>query len=151
MGKIAVLHGINLQLLGRREPAVYGRTTLAEIDARLRQMGEAAGVEVYCRQTNYEGEFVEWIAELGTEDFLILNPGAWTHTQHSIYDAIKGTGTPAIEVHLSNIHAREAFRAQSVVAGACAGQICGLGEDSYYLAMNYALKRVRPEQKDGRM
>ncbi|MDR1604993.1 MAG: 3-dehydroquinate dehydratase [Gracilibacteraceae bacterium] len=140
MGKVAVLNGINLQLLGRREPEIYGRVTLEQIDARLRRMGAAAGVEVICRQTNYEGRMADWIAELGAEDFLILNPGAWTHTQYGLGDAIRGVGVPALEVHLSNIHARESFRARSVVAPACVGQICGLGPGGYYLAMTYALE-----------
>jgi 3-dehydroquinate dehydratase-2 len=105
-------------------------------------MGAAAGVELVCRQTNFEGEMAGWIAELGAEDFLILNPGAWTHTQYSLYDAIRGAGVPALEVHLSNIHARESFRARSVVAPACVGQICGLGAAGYYLAMTYALERL---------
>jgi 3-dehydroquinate dehydratase-2 len=142
MGKIAVLHGVNLQLLGVREPEIYGQTRLEDINERLRTMATAAGVEISCRQSNCEGEFVTWIAELKPTDFLILNPGAWTHTHYSIYDAIKGTGVPAIEVHLSNIHAREEFRRHSVVAGACTGQIAGLGTDSYYLAMVYALGHV---------
>ncbi|MDR1070579.1 MAG: type II 3-dehydroquinate dehydratase [Gracilibacteraceae bacterium] len=150
MGKIAVLHGINLQLLGRREPEIYGRVTLESINSRLCRMGQEAGAEVYCRQTNHEGEMVDWIAELGPRDFLILNPGAWTHTHYSIRDAVKGVGTPALEVHLSNIGARESFRAHSVVAPACLGQICGLGADGYYLAMTYALSRIDSlEASDG--
>ncbi|MDR0433660.1 MAG: 3-dehydroquinate dehydratase [Gracilibacteraceae bacterium] len=142
MGKIAVLHGINLQTLGRREPDIYGRVTLEAINSRLRRMGREAGVEVDCRQTNCEGEMAGWIAELDPDDFLIINPGAWTHTHYSIPDAIRAAGTPALEVHLSNIGARESFRARSVVAPACLGQICGLGAGSYYLAMNYALERM---------
>ncbi|HHV63636.1 MAG TPA: type II 3-dehydroquinate dehydratase [Peptococcaceae bacterium] len=145
--KIYVFHGVNLNLLGRREPEIYGRTSLAELNARLEAMGRENGIEVECRQTNYEGEMVSWIGELKPSDFLIINPGAWTHSSYALYDAIKGVNVPALEVHLSNIYAREGFRSRSLIAGACLGQISGLGTDSYLLALAYALEFQKYRQE----
>jgi 3-dehydroquinate dehydratase-2 len=148
MNRIHVFHGVNLHLLGQREPDIYGKTTLDEVNRRLIETGQTHGFTVDCRQTNHEGELVDWITELTPSDFLILNPGAWTHTSYALYDAIKGVSVPALEVHLSNIYARESFRSHSVIAGACVGQISGLGTDSYFLALAYALEFQKYRQKE---
>ncbi|AFV01464.1 MULTISPECIES: type II 3-dehydroquinate dehydratase [unclassified Dehalobacter] len=148
MNRIHVFHGVNLHLLGQREPDIYGRITLDEVNGRLIETGQTHGFTVECRQTNYEGELVDWITKLTPVDFLILNPGAWTHTSYALYDAIKGVSVPALEVHLSNIYARESFRSHSVIAGACVGQISGLGTDSYFLALAYALEFQKYRQKE---
>lgn len=140
MQKISVFHGPNLNLLGLREPEHYGTLSLEEINARLKGMAQAAGFEADCRQTNHEGILLDWIQALTTEDFLILNPGAFTHTSYALRDAIAGVSVPALEVHLSNIHAREEFRARSLIAPVCRGQISGLGADSYVLALDYAIR-----------
>jgi 3-dehydroquinate dehydratase-2 len=137
MTRILCLSGPNLQLLGTREPEVYGRETLAEIHARLQTRGRALGVEVEGRQTNHEGMLVDWIGAAAAESFagLILNPGAYTHTSIAIYDALRATALPCVEVHLSNPDAREAFRRRSRVAPACVGRIAGFGADSYELGL----------------
>lgn len=144
---IWIFHGPNLNLLGRREPEHYGSQTLAEINRRAAAAADQVGVKVVCRQTNHEGELLDWIQDLTPEDFLILNPGAWTHTSYAIRDAISAVKAPAIEVHLSNIQAREAFRANSVIAPVCIGQISGLGGDGYVLAVNYALAFLERQKK----
>ncbi|NLI91865.1 MAG: type II 3-dehydroquinate dehydratase [Peptococcaceae bacterium] len=149
MNKIYVLHGVNLHLLGVREPEIYGKTSLAELNQKLLTMGSENRIQVECRQTNHEGEMVDWITSLKPSNFLILNPGAWTHTSYALHDAIKGVNVPALEVHLSNIYARESFRAHSVVAGACIGQISGLGTDSYLLALAYAVEFQKYRQNKG--
>lgn len=139
MASIWVFHGPNLNLLGLREPEHYGTRTLAEIN---QDVSEAAGqveISVECRQTNHEGDLLDWIQALTPDDFLILNPGAWTHTSYAIRDAISSVKVPTLEVHLSNIHAREAFRANSVIAPVCIGQVSGLGAEGYVLAMRYAI------------
>lgn len=146
--KIFVFHGVNLHLLGVREPEIYGGTSLEELNARMTTTGAAHGLEVECRQTNHEGVMVDWITELEPTDFLILNPGAWTHSSYALYDAIKGVRVPTLEVHLSNIYAREGFRAHSVTAGACLGQISGLGTDSYLLALAYAIEFQKYRQNE---
>jgi len=140
MNKIYVFHGVNLHLLGIREPEVYGRIGLKELNDKLVSMGEDNGLTVECRQTNHEGEMIDWISSLKPADFLIINPGAWTHTSYALFDTLKGVSVPSLEVHLSNIHGREKFRAQSVTAAACLGLISGLGTDSYLLAMAYAIE-----------
>ncbi|MGI5901953.1 MAG: type II 3-dehydroquinate dehydratase [Desulfitobacteriia bacterium] len=140
MNKIMVFHGVNLHLLGVREPEIYGKTTLEELNAKIKEIGEENNWEIECRQTNYEGELISWITELKPTNFLILNPGAWAHSSYALYDAIKGVNVPTLEVHMSNIYAREGFRSRSVIAGACLGQISGLGTDSYLLALAYALE-----------
>jgi 3-dehydroquinate dehydratase, type II len=139
VASIWVFHGPNLNLLGLREPEHYGTRTLAEIN---QDVSEAAGqveISVECRQTNHEGDLLDWIQALTPDDFLILNPGAWTHTSYAIRDAISSVKVPTLEVHLSNIHAREAFRANSVIAPVCIGQVSGLGAEGYVLAMRYAI------------
>jgi 3-dehydroquinate dehydratase II len=146
--KIQVLHGPNLNLLGSRDPAVYGTTTLAEIDAELARRAAARGAEVRCAQSNVEGELVELIQKAkGWADALVINPGGYTHTSVAIRDAIDAVQIPAIEVHLSNLHAREAFRAQSLTAAKCIGQICGFGAQSYYLGLDAALAHVEASQR----
>ena len=139
MANIWIFNGPNLNLLGLREPEHYGSRTLAEINQEVVATAQQVGMNAECRQTNHEGELIDWIQALTPEDFLILNPGAWTHTSYAIRDAISGVRVPTVEVHLSNIQAREAFRANSVIAPVCIGQVSGLGADSYVLAMRYAI------------
>jgi 3-dehydroquinate dehydratase II len=135
--RVLCLSGPNLQLLGTREPEVYGRTTLAEIHMRLAARGRELGAEVDARQTNHEGTLLDWIGDARTSGFagLLLNPGAFTHTSIALYDALKAVALPCIEVHLSNPDAREAFRRRSRVAPACVGRVAGFGPDSYELAL----------------
>ena len=139
MAGIWVFHGPNLNLLGLREPEHYGSSTLAEINEEVLTVAKKAGVNVECRQTNHEGDLLDWIQALTPADFLILNPGAWTHTSYAIRDAVRAVRVPTVEVHLSNIHAREAFRTNSLIAPVCIGQISGLGAEGYVLAMHYAI------------
>ncbi len=137
---IAVLHGPNLNLLGTREPDVYGATTLAEIDRTLAERARARGATVECYQSNIEGELVDRIqAAAGRARAIVINPGAYTHTSVAIADALRAVGLPAVEVHLSNLHKREPFRRRSLTAPACVGTIAGFGARSYYLALDAAL------------
>lgn len=133
---VFVLNGPNLNLLGKREPALYGRGTLADIEAACRSGGEALGLSVDFRQTNIEGVLVDWIQEAGEKaKGIVINPGAYTHTSVALHDAIRATGIPVIEVHLSNIFAREPFRHHSYVSPVAKGVICGLGPAGYTLAL----------------
>lgn len=138
--KILYLNGPNLNLLGQREPKVYGRTTLAEIEAKVRARAKKLKVVVDFRQTNQEGELVSWIQEArGKWDVIVLNPAAYTHTSVALRDAIAAVGITTIEIHLSNVHAREEFRRRSLIAPVCAGQILGFGANSYLLALEAAI------------
>jgi 3-dehydroquinate dehydratase II len=141
--KILVLHGPNLNLLGEREPEVYGRTTLAEIDARLREQAAKRGATVESFQSNHEGQLIDRIqAARRTHRAIIINPGGLTHTSVALRDALVASGLPVVEVHLSNIHAREEFRQRSLVAGIALGQISGLGAKGYELALDALLDRL---------
>jgi 3-dehydroquinate dehydratase-2 len=134
---ILVIHGPNLQLLGKREPEVYGKKTLKEIDEEIERHARSLGVKVKTFQSNHEGEIIDQIGSMaGRYDALIINPGAYTHTSIGIRDAISGTGLPAVEVHLSNIAAREKFRHHSMVTPVCKGIISGFGPKGYLLALN---------------
>jgi 3-dehydroquinate dehydratase-2 len=138
---ILVLHGPNLNLLGTREPAIYGRTSLAEIDQTIEQHAAARGAAVVCRQSNHEGQLIDWIQSAAREGFsaIVINPGALTHYSIAIRDAVAAVGVPVIEAHLSNIHARDEFRRHSVVAPVAVGQISGFGSASYLLGVDAAL------------
>jgi len=134
--RILVIHGPNLTLLGQREPEVYGRTTLEEMNAELERLAESLGVDLEIHARNSEGEIVSLIGDaLGLCDGLLINPAAYTHTSVAIRDAIAGTGLPAVEVHLSNIAARESFRQHSLTAAVAVGQISGFGSASYRLGL----------------
>jgi 3-dehydroquinate dehydratase-2 len=134
--KILFLNGPNLNLLGQREPEVYGRETLADIEAAVRQRAKELKVKIDFRQSNVEGELVGWIQQArGKFDVIVLNAAAYTHTSIALRDAIAAVGLPTIEIHLSNVHAREKFRQKSLIAPVCCGQITGFGAKSYVLAV----------------
>jgi 3-dehydroquinate dehydratase II len=148
--RVQVLHGPNLNLLGTRDPATYGTTTLAEIDAELARRARARGAELRSAQSNLEGELVELIqGAKGWAHAIVINPGGYTHTSVAIRDAIDAVALPTIEVHLSNLHAREQFRQTSITAGKCIGQICGFGAQSYYLGLDAALALLEGSPRDG--
>lgn len=141
---ILVLNGPNLNLLGTREPEVYGRTTLAELEEFCRANGEALGLSVDCRQSNREGELVDWIQEArDSTQGLILNPAGYSHTSIALRDAVSAVGLPLIEVHLSNIHKRESFRHHSYISGVAEGVICGLGVEGYRLALQALAQKLK--------
>ncbi len=144
--RILVLHGPNLNLLGTREPVVYGRATLAEIHRAMEAQGRAAGVQVESYQSNSEGELIDRVQSAASEGiaFIIVNPAAYTHTSIALRDALTAVAIPFIEVHLSNIHARESFRQHSYFSDIAVGVICGLGAQGYELALAAALARIRP-------
>lgn len=144
MAQILVLHGPNLNLLGEREPEVYGRASLADIDAELGALAASAGHALSCLQSNAEHVLVERIhaARLDGTDFILINPGAFTHTSIALRDALAAVRIPFIELHLSNVHAREPFRRHSYLSDLAVGVICGLGVDSYRLALRAALTRL---------
>lgn len=133
---ILVLNGPNLQLLGTRKPGIYGSRSLADVEDRLRVLAGELGVDVECLQSNHEGDLVDWIGT-ARERFsgIVINPGAYTHTSVAVRDAIEAVGLPTVEIHISNIHAREEFRHRSLIAPACLGQICGMGTFGYELAL----------------
>ena len=144
MARLMVLHGPNLNLLGSREPEIYGRDTLADINARLEAAVSAAGHEVSCHQSNAEHELVELVHRAKTDGvaFIIINPGAFTHTSIALRDALLGVSIPFIEVHLSNVHGREPFRRHSYLSDVAVGVIAGLGALGYELALRAALARI---------
>lgn len=142
--RVLVLHGPNLNLLGQREPEIYGRTTLADIDASLVTLGRELGVEVETFQSNHEGELVSKVqAARDRCAALIINAGAYTHTSVALLDAILAVGLPVVEVHLSNLYKREPFRHHSYIARAAVGQICGFGADSYFLGLRAAVGVIK--------
>ena len=138
--KILFLNGPNLNLLGTRQPEIYGKDTLASIEAAVQERARTLGVTVEFRQTNDEGRLVTWIQEArGAFQAIALNAAAYTHTSIALRDAIAAVGVPVVELHLSNIHARESFRHHSMIAPVCRGQICGFGAFSYILALEAAV------------
>lgn len=145
---VHVLNGPNLNLLGLREPGIYGTVTLAEIEADLRRRAEQADVALVFRQSNLEGELVTWIQEAGAAGAgVVINAAAYTHTSIALRDAISGAKVPAIEVHLSNVHARESFRHHSTIAPVCIGVICGFGPLSYGLGFEAIVAALRERQR----
>ena len=141
--RLLVVHGPNLNLLGTREPEVYGHTTLDEINARLEAAAKAAGAELEILQTNHEGVAIDAIQDaMGRCAGILINPGGWTHTSVALRDALAGTGLPVVEAHLSNVHAREAFRHHSYVSPIATGVICGFGPASYELGLRALLDRL---------
>ena len=143
--KILCLNGINLNMFGKRDPAQYGTVTLAEIDAQVKKLGQELGADVECFQTNFEGAMAEKIHHAHTAgvDAVLINAGAWTHYSYGIRDALAILKCPIIEVHMSNIHAREAFRHHSVIAEIAKGQIAGFGVDSYLLGLRAAVSAAQ--------
>ena len=136
--RVFVLNGPNLNLLGTRKPEIYGTTTLADIEQQMRHRAEQLGIAMDFMQSNHEGSLIDAIHNAkGNYQYLIINAGAYTQYSYAIRDAIESVEIPAIEIHLSNIHAREAFRHDSVLAPVCVGQICGFGVKSYLLALQY--------------
>ena len=147
--KILFLNGPNLNLLGQREPGVYGTATLADIEAKVRERAKKLAAEIDFRQSNLEGELVAWIQQArGQADVIVLNAAAYTHTSIALRDAIAAVGIPTIEIHLSNVHAREEFRHKSLIAPVCCGQILGFGANSYVLAVEAAFN-VNESKKIG--
>lgn len=139
MRRVCVIHGPNLNLLGKREPEIYGAATLDDINRQMTVLADELGLTLHILQSNSEGEIVTAIQEAGERaDVLVINAGAYTHTSLAIADAIQGVCLPAIEVHLSNIFARESFRHHSFLSRVCVGQICGFGAASYLLALRAA-------------
>ncbi len=143
--RFLLLNGPNLNRLGKREPEVYGRKTLADIEAEVAELAQQLGVEVEARQSNHEGSLIDWIGSAADDGFsgIAINPGAYTHTSWAIYDAIKAAGIPVVEVHISNPAAREEFRHHSCVAPACLGTVAGFGAQSYHLALRALTQHTR--------
>jgi 3-dehydroquinate dehydratase-2 len=142
---ILIVNGPNLNTLGTREPEIYGSTTLAEVDAALVAQGRAAGVAVETFQSNHEGEIVDRVQRAAAEGvrFVVINPGAFTHTSLAIRDAFAAVSLPFVEVHISNVHAREEFRHHSYLSGQAVGVVVGLGVDGYRYALDFAIKAIQ--------
>lgn len=141
--KILVINGPNLNLLGIREPGIYGKSGYDALVEKVTATGRDMGLEVECFQSNHEGAIIDKIHEtLQGYDGIVINPGAFTHYSYAILDALKAVGTPTVEVHISNIHQREEFRHKSVTAAGCCGQICGLGQYGYIAALGYLKERL---------
>ena len=144
MSEILVIHGPNLNLLGSREPEIYGKATLDNINDKIKTWAAKEGVTVQIRQSNHEGEIVDMIGKAKDDfDLILINPAAYTHTSVAIRDAISAVGIPAIEVHLSNIYSREEFRHTSLIAPVCHGQVSGFGVHSYILGLEAALEMIK--------
>lgn len=142
--QVWVLHGPNLNLLGLREPEIYGHLTLDDINERLQERAQALGTSVQTMQSNHEGQLIDWVQEARTHaDGLVINAGAYTHTSVALRDAIAGVGLPTVECHLSNVFAREPFRHHSYLTPVCIGQICGFGWHSYILAIEAVVQHLR--------
>jgi 3-dehydroquinate dehydratase-2 len=140
--RVTVLNGVNLDVLGRRDPAVYGKVTLEELESRIYDWARELGLSVQCRQTNYEGEYVKWCHDAAdSADGLVVNPGAWSHYSYAIRDALELVGSPIVEVHLSNIEAREEWRRHSVISDLAAHRVVGKGPDGYREALEFLKER----------
>ncbi|MFZ5814833.1 MAG: type II 3-dehydroquinate dehydratase [Bacillota bacterium] len=147
MARVLVIHGPNLNLLGTREPQIYGSTTLAEIDAALAELGTQLGVAVEAFQSNHEGAIIDAIhGARGRVEGILINPGAYTHYSIAIRDALAGVGLPVVEVHLSNVYRREEFRHRSVIAPVVVGTIAGFGPDSYLLGLRALARQIQIHQ-----
>ncbi|MDR0478994.1 MAG: type II 3-dehydroquinate dehydratase [Burkholderiaceae bacterium] len=148
MKTILILHGINLNMFGQRDPGQYGTATLADIDAALARLATELGVSLQTFQTNQEGAFCERVHQAHRDrvDAVVVNAGAWTHTSLAVADALAILACPIVEVHMSNIHAREAFRQHSFIAPLARGQICGFGVDSYLLGLRAAVDAIAPAE-----
>ncbi len=143
--QVFILNGPNLNMLGKREPGIYGATTLSDIEAMCRAEGEVLGVDIEFRQSNHEGDLVNWIQEAGERRALVLiNPAAYTHTSIALHDAIRAAGVILVEVHISNIHARESFRHHSYISSLAKGVLCGFGVDGYIMGLR-ALVKLAPQ------
>ena len=148
--KILVMHGPNLNLLGKREPEIYGGCTLDEINNRMSALARELGVDIFFFQSNHEGELVQKIQDaMGSIDAIVINPGAYTHTSVAIRDAIAASGIPTVETHISNIYRREEFRKHSYISSVAVGQISGFGPESYLLALRAAAASVPGRAKNG--
>jgi 3-dehydroquinate dehydratase-2 len=149
--RVLVLNGPNLHRLGKRQPEIYGHQTLEQIHERIASEARELGVEVECRQSNHEGELVDWIGSAADQGFagIVINPGAYTHTSYALYDALLAAGLPAVEVHLSNPEAREEFRRRSRTAPACVGKVAGFGDTSYLLGLRGLLAKLATVPRRG--
>lgn len=148
IGKVLLLNGPNLNLLGKREPEIYGAQTLTQIETELQTLASAQNVSMECFQSNSEGDLVDRIHQaMADVDFIIINPAAYTHTSVAIRDALLGVAIPFIEVHLSNVHARESFRHKSFLSDVAVGVICGLGVDGYQYALDKAIAQIKNSSK----
>ncbi len=147
--RVLVLHGPNLNLLGQREPDVYGKADLSTIAASLGELASELGAEIESRQSNHEGQLIDWLHEArGAFDGVVINAGAYTHTSIALRDAIRAIELPCVEVHLSNVHAREPFRHRSRIAAVCIGVVAGFGPSSYALGLRGLIDYLRAPERD---